>query len=480
LLSGFFRTRGDLGYNWDLNRGPTPTSGVAIWPAAYVDAGRSRTLSNLDMRLRTDLQVRVGYGVSVHGRLHVLDNLRFGSTPEGDYAAGVINQRSPASPIEVRQLFGEVLLPIGVLRVGRMGAPIDWGTGFFVNSGNGIDDDFGDVGDRISFATPLGGLIWSAMYEVSAGGPGTEAVRPEIRPALDLDPRDDVRTVALAVARWDTSVTRRRRLAAARPTVNFGLFGSYRTQDADLAPGTTPAMMTAIHRGLSAFAGDGWIRADLGALTLEAELAFVRFSLENASTDPGVTLNVPVTGTQVGGVLRADWRGGPRLFARVELGFASGDDAPGMGARPAGATPTQPGDLDGPQFNLNSPTPDTTIDNFRFHPNYRVDLILWRRIIGTVTDAVYLRPMVRYRLGPMLTLEGAVIGSTALAGASTPSGEAPLGVETDLAVMYEQEHGFFARLDYGLLIPLSGFREVTRGLEPSPAHALHLVLAYRL
>ena len=104
---------------------------------------------------------------------------------------------------------------------------------------------------------------------------------------------------------------------------------------------------------------------------------------------------------------------------------------------------------------------------------------MWRRILGTVTDAVYVRPMVRYRLGPMVTLEGAVIFSSALERNSTLSGNALLGVETDVGILYEQEHGFFARLDYGLLLPLAGLSNVPMRVDPSPAHALHLVMAWR-
>jgi uncharacterized protein (TIGR04551 family) len=225
--------------------------------------------------------------------------------------------------------------------------------------------------------------------------------------------------------------------------------------------------------------GDLWLRLDAGRFTLEAELALSYFSVQNASLDPAVSINAPITGTQYGAVVRGDYRASPRLFARIEVGVASGDSAPGFGARPVGATPARPGDLDGPQFDLSRTPPDTTIDNFRFHPNYRVDLILFRRIIGLITDAAYVRPMVRYRVASMLTLEGAVIASTALQPNSTPSGAAPLGVETDVTATYEQEHGFVASLAYGFLVPLAGFRNVARGIDPSPAHALHLLAAYR-
>ncbi len=476
-LSGFLRTRGDLANNWDLGRGPTPSM-RALWPTPYAGPSPGRTQTSLDMRLRLDVAIDVGWGVTVRGRLHALDNLRYGSTPEGDFSGGTINQRGPDRPLDLRQLYGQVLLPFGMLSAGRMGALVDWGTGFFVNSGNGIDDDWGDVGDRVAFTTPLAGLLWTALYEISASGPSTEALRPEIRPAVDLDPSDDVRTVAFSVAKWDLPATRDRRLRARRTTLNLGLVGSHRWQTYDLIAGDVPSSRSTIQRDLSAWVADAWVRADIGSFTFEAEGAFVGFSIQNASLDPAASLNVAVTGRQFGGVARAEYRGGERFFARLEAGFASGDDHAGMGARP-GSTVARPGDLDGLQFDLTRTPRDTTINNFRFHPNYRVDLILWRRILGTVTDAMYVRPMARYRIGPMLTVEGAVIFSTALERNSTPSGAAPLGVEADLGILYEQEHGFFARLDYGLLLPLAGLSNVVSRVDPSPAHALHLVMAWR-
>lgn len=478
LVNGFLRTRADLGYGWDLNRGATTSQPTGLYPGPYHDAGQSRTLTNLDMRLRVDAAVEVGHGVSLHFRAHVLDNLRYGSTPEGSFAGAALNQLSPDKPVDVRQAYGQVVLPFGLLQAGRMGALVDWGTGFFVNSGSGLDDDLGDVGDRISLTVPAAGLLFSVLFEATASGPASDALRPELRPATDLDPSDDVRTVAFTIARWDTPAMRRRYLEAGETRFNFGLLTSYRWQDYDLAPGATPGVAGAIRRGLSAFATDLWARLDVGRFTLEAELAYVHLNIDNASLDPTVILRAPLRGNQLGGVVRADFRATPRLFTRLEVGFASGDSAPGFGARP-GSTSARAGDLDGLQFDYTRATPDTTVDNFRFHPNYRIDLILWRRIIGTVTDAVYVRPMVRYRLLPMLTLEGAVIASFALQANSPPGGHSPLGVETDVALVYEQEHGFVARLEYGVLVPLSGFRNEVLGVDPSTAHALRLLLGFR-
>ncbi len=476
-IEGFLRTRGDLAHNWGLGVGPGP-SGTALWPMPYSDSTR-RTQTNLDTRLRLDAHAEIGYGVSLHGRIHALDNLRWGSTPDADFAGAVVTQRSPDRPVDLRQLYGQVLLPFGMLSVGRMGALVDWGTGFFVNAGNGLDDDFGDVGDRIAFTAPLAGLLWTAMYEVSAAGPGVNAIRPDIRPDFDLDGRDDVRTAALAISRYDLPATRQRRLRAGRDTFNMGLVGSYRWQEIDLAPGAVPGARTAIQRDLSAFTLDAWARIDLGRVTVEAEVAYLGFDIANASLDPAARLDIALTGRQLGGVARVDWRQGQRFFARMEFGFASGDDRPGFGARPTATAQARPGDVDGPQFDLTARPADANVNNFRFHPNYRIDLILWRRLVGTVTDAWYLRPMARYRLGSMFTIEGAVIASVAMEGNSTPSGSKPLGVETNVGLIYEQEHGFVARLDYGLLVPLAGFRDVVRRVDPEVAQAVHLVMAWR-
>ncbi|MEZ4405472.1 MAG: hypothetical protein R3A52_03110 [Polyangiales bacterium] len=420
----------------------------------------------------------MGWGVSIRGRLHALDNLRMGSLPDSDFAGGSVNQRGPDQPIDLRQLYGQVLLPFGVLTAGRIRRARRLGNGRFINSrDSGLDDDFGDVGDRVAFTTPLAGMLWTALYEISSSGLDAGAT-PRHPPGLRPRPARR-RAVAFSVARWDAPASRQRRLDARRTTVNFGVVGAYRTQDYDLAPGDLPSLRSAIRRDLSAFVGDAWLRADIGRFSVEGEFAFVGFSIANASIDPSVALNVKVTGRQYGGVLRADWRHSPRFFLRLEAGLASGDDRPGFGARPTQTAQAQPGDLDGPQFDLARAPRDVNINNFRFHPNYRVDLILWRRIIGTITDAWYVRPMARWRISSMFTVEGAVIASVAMEPNSTPSGMAPLGVEADLGIIYEQEHGFWARLDYGLLLPLSGFRNIPANTDPEPAHALHLVMAYR-
>ncbi|HVY47501.1 MAG TPA: hypothetical protein VHB21_16545, partial [Minicystis sp.] len=164
----------------------------------------------------------------------------------------------------------------------------------------------------------------------------------------------------------------------------------------------------------------------------------------------------------------------------LDGGYASGDSAPGFGAFPvAGQTAPRRGDLDGPQAN---PPYDTTVDNFRFNPNYLVDRILFREIIGTVTDAIYVRPHaeiepVRFPRGALSLGLFSVI-SFAAEPTSTPSGKRPLGVEIDPTITYRADFGFEAALEQATLIPLAGFDNPALGLTAKPAQLWRLRLTY--
>jgi len=109
---------------------------------------------------------------------------------------------------------------------------------------------------------------------------------------------------------------------------------------------------------------------------------------------------------------------------------------------------------------------------FRFHPDYRVDLILWRNIIGRVEGAYYFRPSVDYDFtrtpeGQKLGGGASVIWSRASEFIQTPGHKRDLGLEFDLSLYYQSKDGalndnpdkmggFFTMLQYGVLFPLSG------------------------
>lgn len=494
-LHGYLRVRFDVLENLDLNHGPTPTTGQPVFPVAISDP--NATLVGGNMRLRLEPSVRIGWGVSVHARIDLLDNVVLGSTPSGLPASAWVpmsgaatSQEPPASgvnavadSIRVKRAWGELILPIGVLSAGRMGALVDWGTGFFINSGSCLDCDQGDVGDRIAFAMPIFDHIAAFAFDFGASGPTSAAYRADAQP-VDMDRRDNVLSFALSVARFERPAVVERYRRAGRTVVMYGLLASVRTQEYDVPAyyltGDLSRPYTAddvVRRGLLAFGGDVWFGLRSGGLTLDIEGAMLLSRIENASLLPGTEFVQDVTARQFGGVARASYALG-RLALNLEVGAASGDSAPGFGVRyPLTQLSAQPGDLDGPQVAVPG---DTEVNNFRFSPDYHVDQILWRRIVGTVTDAAYVRPSVRWEPLTDLVVEGVLVTSLALNASSTPGGEHPLGVELDLGLSYVLEPGFVVQAVYGVLFPLSGLRNTVLSLDPEPAHLFHMVLAFRM
>jgi hypothetical protein len=86
-----------------------------------------------------------------------------------------------------------------------------------------------------------------------------------------------------------------------------------------------------------------------------------------------------------------------------------------------------------------------------------VDLILFREILGTVTDAFYVKPHIGYNVTDNLGARADLIYSQAVIPSSTPGQVSPLGVEVDLTGFYGTEDGFTFMAQYGFLLPLGGF-----------------------
>ena len=236
-----------------------------------------------------------------------------------------------------------------------------------------------------------------------------------------------------------------------------------------------------MYRGYTASALDGWFRVTTPNFRLEIEGAGIFANIEQGSLIPGVRLRQPVGSRQFGFAVESEI-GAPEsdFGAGLDLGLASGDPAPGFGVKASvtGAIP-KAGDLDGSQAN---PPFDNHVDNFRFHPDYHVDRILFREIIGTVTDAVYLRPHARYtlaRLGPSkLTAQLAAVVSFAMEAASTPGQKAPLGVELDPTLAYGNRDGFNLALEHAVLFPLSGLDNPEMKLSAKPAQSIRMRATY--
>jgi uncharacterized protein (TIGR04551 family) len=507
-LDGYFRLRPNLYYQMDLGK-PVDNR---LFPSPR---GNEHTQAGADMRLRLEPTFNISEEVRIKAQFDVLDNIMLGSLPVAGTSDGynlfdIFNegQTSPKSglnalkdSLSVRELYGEVSTPVGLLRFGRMAA--HWGLGILRNDGNCMECDYGDVVDRIMFVTqPFEGFYVTPMFEFNSEGRYAYPNGTQSEP-VDVSNADDSHSFVLAVARRDTPQQMKAKLENNQGVLNYGLHFSWRTQryEADsttaspvLQPDGTVGTGTGyIARNATLYIPDVWLRYEEKNFRLEFEAAAYLGTIGNRQNTPeapaaGESQNQSLTVANFGGAAVGEYRLlNGKFNLQLELGFASGDSAPGFGAKPGklGTGPggfTKPGDVDGPQFSCGTAgCADGAIRNFRFNPAYRVDNILYRELLGTITDSVYVKPTLRYTLTQGFDIFGSAIYSQAVYPESTPSfTQTPLGIETNLGARYETEDGFVARVDWSVFFPLGGLQDLNvTGEELKPAHAVRGTVGIR-
>lgn len=249
-MDGYFRTRMDLFYKFDLGTGADP-SGNHLFPLDPQSTDRS-TVAGANMRFRMNPTLNVSEEVRIRAQVDVFDNLVLGSTPGGGFALAQGNERYPwvflsreqqpprfnwnaaTDTITVKRAWGEVRTPVGELRFGRMAD--NFGLGMNVNDGNCLDCDNGNTVDRFLFAVKIADhLIAPALDFVSEGPTSANpyTMYPNPQP-FDRSQADDARAWVLTVQRRDSFDEIQRMRAAGRNTfLNYGLHFSYRTQSWD-------------------------------------------------------------------------------------------------------------------------------------------------------------------------------------------------------------------------------------------------------
>jgi uncharacterized protein (TIGR04551 family) len=497
VFHGHLRLRGALFSNLDLDRGPS-SDGSFLWPGGVTPLDLT---GGSDMRVRLAPSFFLGDSARVFLEIDLLDNVALGArprfTPFGGAPSIVAASpfQEPLSALDaafrVRTAMGEVLLPFGVLSAGRM--PSHFGLGIAANDGNDVDDDLGDRADRVAFTLPVLGHIASVAYDVGASGPSGQPL-----PGLGPSPRALLvgeQSVSLALlkfrAPWEVEMLRQDLARSGDiAVVDYGVAASVEWQEKDVPGfytgfdqqlGLDPAAV--VDRGYRAGLVDGWLRLVFERVRVESEVLASAFSIENASPFAGVTLREPVSGFPWGGVVVVDLQPLPDrglLDVLLEAGAASSDPAPGFPLpAPTSFAGSVPGDVFGPQIDGKR---DPRQDGFRLHPLHHVDLILWRTLLGGVSEAAYARAHATFAPAQDtwegLQLEGNVIYSHALDEGSAPGGVAPLGVEVDGAVVVPYDH-VSLRVDGGVLFPLGGLG-ARGGQNPNPAGMLLLRLAYAL
>lgn len=508
-IDGYFRTRPDLFHKLDLNRAADP-SGFTLFPRPLTGT-QERTLAGVNMRLRLEPTINVSEEVRVKMQIDALDNILFGSTPlyantrslRHEFAIFNNTQVPPTAglnsftdSIQLKRVYGEVSTPVGILRFGRMGS--HWGLGMLHNDGNCIDCDFGDTVDRFQFVTePFAGWYVAPMVDFNVEGPDSGVYGEQGQP-FDLSNTDDAHSYVVAIARRDTEQQERAKLENNLAVLNYGLHFTYRTQRfaptgwADLEPEVTGGF---VPRRASVYIPDLWAKYERKDFRIELEAAAMIGSIENraqsaaVANDPGQnqSLNILAFGVAAQGEYRF-MEGQLRLV--IDAGYASGDKAPGFGNYPArgsaGANGNpQEGDVDGRQY-VCSPSgscSDNYIRNFRFDRDYRIDLILFRELLGGVTDTIYVKPSLTYSIAEGFDVFGSVIGSSAVYAESTPNIGADdstlLGLEANAGARYETEDGFLAQLQWGILFPLDGLKDEVQGGELETAQVLRAIIGVK-
>lgn len=506
-VDGYLRTRGDWLKNLNLGFVDDPDIGGAPFPRALTcSAGLSAcsdTFKSSNLRLRLEPTIQLSETVSVHTQVDLLDNLILGSTPAGVYRDG--SSGSGATPlgafsggqttpedssgglresIAVRRAWAEVSTALGFIKFGRM--PDHFGLGLVANAGRrantdyatwetmwrpgalanvggdnpvgyDLDSDYGDTVDRVMFSTSVPGtnleaaaaLDWPASNLTSddtdlgahrVGGQG-----------FDLDDADDGSEWMLAIARMDAPRDFQDRVDRGNLALNYGGRLVKRTQSWDyekaFTAGSAPETDGLVPRNLSVYAPDLWFKAGYKKWLFEAELAG---QVGSVRTQADFATSPVTTGTLVdirtwGGVVRASTRAlEDKLGWGIELGAASGDQ---WDNDPQGRTNVRDAQLLPPKGS------SAAVKRFIFDPDYDIDLILFRELLGAVSNAMYARPHLDYQLTKSITARVQNVTSAALEPVATPGNERMWGTEFDFDVAY-QSNGFTLGAAYGVLFPL--------------------------
>jgi uncharacterized protein (TIGR04551 family) len=366
--------------------------------------------------------------------------------------------------------------------------PWHFGRGMYFNRGDCADCEGGTTVDRLMMLTTVYGhqlalsLDWGAQgYDLGYTDLGQKNLGGF---PLDLTQKDDVTQYTAALTKIDDERTWRERIASGDVVANYGAQLVYRSQDYatySISPQAGSPYSVNTQNPLSAndlgnpttlttnvnallFIPSLWFKLGWKALTLEFEGTMLAGKLGNAgplrlgttNNDQGLTI------LQAGWVLASELRlYSDSLFIGFETGGATGDQAELAGA----GTSANP--LYYPYLNYRwkfvpQPAHDRNLNDFHFSPEYHVDEILYRRILGTVSNAIYFKPSIAYWLDldskkeREVGVSGSIIYSLAPVPVSTPGNSINYGLEMDLGLQYRNlRENIYAGFTWGVFWPMA-------------------------
>jgi uncharacterized protein (TIGR04551 family) len=490
---------------------------------------RRQGLPSANMRLRLEPTLHITDTVSVHSQVDLLDNVVMGSTPDtyrfdNPDAELDLFTRTQVPPqagvnsledsIQVKRAWGHIRFGFGLdLQFGRM--PWSWGMGMVANGGNGysrgddadiirqLDSDYGDSVDSVKLGFDFGKdrrrtHKVSLSWDWAASGPTTaQVLGPEygnarlVGQTISAEKFDNVYQWSASLERRDDPDMLRRKLSLGGPVLNYGAIAWMRFQDVDQVEGSraaeeagllpsSPYNELLVTRRAFMVTPDLWLRVNWRALRVELEAAgnFGSFRALGSSTaddafqDPGIyeTINA----ADLERKLIANFGYGLEfkygfLKDRFHIGFDHG--------MATGDTSTQTYAPDnGGAVGYNDD--DDVISNFRFNRAFFVDLLIFREILGTVSNAAYFKPWAAFYFFDSFSARVDAGYAMAMNRRSTLGNKFSYGIELDGALRYhDTREPIFFQLQYGALFPLPAFNRINPSGTREDARAVQTIQA---
>ncbi|MEE8408500.1 MAG: TIGR04551 family protein, partial [Myxococcota bacterium] len=341
--------------------------------------------------------------------------------------------------------------------------------GMMTNDGDCLDCDYGDITDRIALTFRAAGHLFTPMFDWVSTGPVITPFGRSGGQPIDASDRDDAVQYSLRIARLDHPEDIQDQVKQGDMVLNYGIWTMFRTQGEELKPSYyvqdpyDPAAPIARddreeQRDGLIFTANSYGKLFWGNVELGAEVALVYGTYkEQLPDDPDVE---KTSVYKLGGALEASWRlRGEQdgIILNLMAGGASGDSAPGYGALDFSSTQRR---------QSAASADDRKLQNFQFSPDYHVDLLMFRRIVGTVTDAWYVRPGLTYMFDQNFAGKIAAIYSQAIFKRSVPGSSRWMGLELDGEISYGLEGPdpgpFATALAGGVAIPFGAFENPDR------------------
>ena len=186
-------------------------------------------------------------------------------------------------------------------------------------------------------------------------------------------------------------------------------------------------------------------------LVIEGEFAYIRGALGNANPVGDASAIKPREIEMWGGALKAAYQD-EGLAGYLDVGIASGDDTACFGVNGAGNCSLAKADG----------SVNTNITGFKFHKNFTVDSLLFREVIGAVTNAWYVKPTFSINAYPFyaqhqLGADLSVLGAGAMNSAGTPGGGSWLGTEFEVKGFLGQKGLYYGDVTFSYLLPGGAF-----------------------